>query len=261
MSATQSREKTMKPLKDKISTNIRRLFGGDTEAAGHPLDRLRFGPEKDLLDQLFERFDLEQVISHLVESDEAVPYYQFVLAQQLRLTPLLAPRVFKLFEEVREELGFDEPVGLFVCPNPMINAFALQRLKKDDCHVISLTSETVKSMTDDELRFVLGHEIGHLHFRHYRVMLVYQMLEPRPGENGSGSEQARQQIPPLLQRRLDSWCRLSELTADRFGFLATGEALPVAVSSFFKNSQRSGAGASQLRSCRVPLSTRTDPKS
>jgi hypothetical protein len=76
------------------------------------------------------------------------------------------------------------------------------------------------------------------------VTLVYQMLGPRPGENGDGSEQTRQQIPPLLHRPLDSWSRLSELTADRFGFLATGEALPVAVSSFFK--MASGLGPEHL---------------
>ncbi|MHC4092475.1 MAG: M48 family metallopeptidase [Planctomycetota bacterium] len=205
----------------------------------HQLDAVRFQPESEMLEGLFERFDLEEVIQHLVESEEVAPYHEFVLAEQLRMTPVMAPRIFRLFDEIRDSLAFTEQADLFVRPDPRVNAFALHRLDDDRPHVISLTSEMIKSMSDDEIRFAIGHEVGHLHYQHYRVMMVYQML----GQQCEEKEEKR--IPRLLERRLDAWRRLSELSADRVGFLGVSERLPVAVSAFFK--MASGLGPEHLR--------------
>src|SRR6476646_6576466 len=84
---------------------------------------------------------------------------------------------------------------------------------------------TIK-MTDSELAFVLGHEIGHIHFQHYRAKLVDSAI----GSN----EQGKSRMPSLLQRRLQSWNRLAELSADRAGFAAAHDGLESIVSAFFK---------------------------
>lgn len=201
------------------------------------LTRIRFGPEKDLLETLFDRFGLDEILEHFIESGGAGPHYELVLSTQLRLTPLLAPRLVPLMAEVRRRLDFDEPIDLFVQPDAEINAFALHSIHEGDPHAISLTSGLVKAMSDDELSFVLGHEVGHLAFRHYRARL----LDVAVGEDADGDSR----LPALLRRRLGSWDRLAELSADRAGFAAAQGKIEPIVSAFFK--MASGLGPEHLR--------------
>ena len=48
----------------------------------------------------------------------AGPFFDMVLGTQLRLTPVLAPRLCQLFDDVRKRLGFEEKVQLFVGEEP-----------------------------------------------------------------------------------------------------------------------------------------------
>jgi len=203
----------------------------------HPLENIRFKPEKDLVEELFERFSLEALVQHRESNGEIEPVHDFVLSTQLRLTPILAPRLSALFEEVRTLLKFDEPVDLFVHSDADVNGFSLHSSGEGKPHVVSLTSGMVERMTDDELRFVMGHEIGHLFFRHHRPRLVTS-----GGQEGSEGES---RIPPLLSRRLESWERMAELSADRAGFIGVEGRLEAIVSAFFKLA--SGLGPEHLR--------------
>lgn len=207
----------------------------------HPLDHIRFEPERSLIDELFERFSLEAIVVNYEQSGEGEPTRELIYSTQLRLTPLLAPRLYRLFEEVKEKLRFEEPVELFVQSNSDINGFSLHTLTPDKPHIVSLTSGMIERMNDDELRFVLGHELGHLHFRHHRPRLVYAALV---GEDDPDEELAAR-VPPLLQRRMESWERLAELSADRAGFVAIEGRLEPVVSAFFKLT--SGLGPEHLR--------------
>lgn len=200
------------------------------------LAHIRFGPERDLIDLLFERFGLEDILAHYDASGEVQPYYEVILASQLRLTRLLAPRLIDLLEEVCATLGFEQAVELFVQPSPEINAFSLHG-QKGQPHVVSLNSGLIERMDDDEIRFVLGHEIGHLAYAHYRARLVPAAL----GEDEDGATR----IPPLLGRRLETWDRQAELSADRAGFAAAAGTIEPVVSAFFKMS--SGLGPEHLR--------------
>lgn len=203
----------------------------------HVLDTIRFTPEQQLVDDLFKRFGLEAIIDHFEASGQAGAYYELVMSTQLRLTPILAPRLCTLLEEVRDRLDFREPIELFVESDAGVNAFALHSLSKDTPHVVSVTSGMIERMNDDELRFALGHELGHLFYRHYRARLVYQAV----GEDDDGHPR----LPALLAVRLESWSRLAELSADRAGFAAVDGKLDTIVSAFFKLA--SGLGPEHLR--------------
>lgn len=201
------------------------------------LDPIRFGPERDLIGSLFERFGLEVLIEHFVESGGVRSMYDAVLASELRLTRMIAPRLIDLLDAAREKLAFEEPLEMFVGQNPQVNAAAMHRMSEDEPHVLSLTSALVERMTDAELSFVLGHELGHLAYRHYRARLADVAF----GRSPAGESKA----PPLLLRRLESWDRMAEISADRAGFSAVDGNLEVAVSAFFK--LQSGLGPEHLR--------------
>jgi Zn-dependent protease with chaperone function len=201
------------------------------------LDPVRFGPERVLIEQLSARFGLDVLIEHFVSSGGVRTAYDAVLGSQLRLTKLLAPRLMSLLDEVRERLGFHERLELFVGQGAMVNAGAMHAISEHEPHVIELTSALVERMNDDELRFVLGHELGHLAYRHYRARLAVTAF---------GVDELQQtKAPALLVRRLETWDRLAEISADRAGFMVIDHRLDVAVSAFFK--LQAGLGPEHLR--------------
>lgn len=205
--------------------------------AASPLDEIRFPPERALIDKLFARFGLEVLIGHYVGSGGARELYDAVLGSQLRLGPLFAPRLCSILDDVRRRLAFDEPLEMFVTQDAAVNASAIQSLGPSHPHVVSLTSALVERMNDDELRFVLGHEVAHLAWRHYRARLAPLAF----GGDASGESKA----PPLLVRRMESWDRLAEISADRAGLVVVDGRLATAVSAFFKI--QSGLGPEHLR--------------
>ncbi|MFT7518902.1 MAG: Zn-dependent protease with chaperone function [Kiritimatiellia bacterium] len=201
-----------------------------------PLSRIRYAPERTLIELLFERYGLEDVLRRYLERQTSAPWYELVTSSQVRLTPLIAPRLTGLLAEVKAELGFDEPIDLFVEPSAEINGFALHAIQERP-HIVSVTSGLVERMTDVEIRFVLGHEVGHLCYRHYRSRLLPLAM--------GADEEGDSRIPALLQRRLESWDRLAELSADRSGHAAVRGDLEAIVSTFFK--MASGLGPEHLR--------------
>ena len=203
---------------------------------GTTLEESRFQPEAELIHSLFERYGLEQVLEHYVNSGQASSMRGMMLATQLRLTSVLSPRLYGLFDDCRKAIGFTDDVELYVVNNPDINAFAMHSSSVDEPHIISITSGTIERMSDAELRFVLGHELGHIAYDHYRANQVNDALS-RDSDDST--------MPALLEARMRVWDRLAELSADRAGFLATGEQLEPIVSVFFNLA--SGLGPEHLQ--------------
>jgi hypothetical protein len=77
---------------------------------------------------------------------------------------------------------------------------------------------------------VIGHEIGHLVFKHHTIRRVICQIYPNWEE-----------IPPLLQITFDLWRKLGEISADRLGLLAVKDIKP-ALQAMFKLS--AGVGMS-----------------
>lgn len=201
------------------------------------LATIRFLPERELIEQLFERFGLAALIDHFIDVGSLSDMHDLVLASQLRITAAVSPRLHGLLAEVQAALGFTDPIELFVGQDAQINAGAIHALHPGRPHLLSLTSALVERMDDDELRFVLGHEVGHLGFEHYRARLA--------GAAFGTDDDGEARVPPLLARRLESWDRLAELSADRAGLAVVGGRLDTVVRVFFK--LQSGLGPEHLR--------------
>lgn len=131
-----------------------------------------------------------------------------------RVTEKTCPHLDKLFQEAKERLDIHKDIPLFVEPKFEYNAYTTGTTNP----IVCITSAFVKSCSDDTLRFVLGHELGHIKSEH----LVYDML-------ASSLVQLSQEIPvvgglitPALVVALYSWFRMHEFTCDRAGAIAVG---------------------------------------
>lgn len=134
----------------------------------------------------------------------------------------LMSHLYDLFYDVKDKLGFQEDVDFYITGDASVNAFAVASSKKDMPHIINVNSGLIDLMTDDELRFVVGHEIGHLMNKDTELLnLIYFVFPPNVKQ------------PLVLQYKIRLWQQLSELVADRYGYMAVPD-LAVCVSAFFK---------------------------
>ena len=90
------------------------------------LDRVRFRPELEMLEGIFQRFGLAERSGEETEKarrDEAREEDAF-RANNVRLSSRTAPRLCGLFEEVCKTLELDQGFDLYVVPDARINASA-----------------------------------------------------------------------------------------------------------------------------------------
>ena len=134
----------------------------------------------------------------------------------------MAPKLYDLFQDVKSVLEFKKPIDFYITNSAELNAFALTRTERGEADIININSGLISMFDDEELRFVIGHEIGHLITRYARVVKLINFVFPE-AEN----------IPLILAHKIELWQKVSELTADRFGYIAS-PSVEKCVSGFFK---------------------------
>jgi len=134
------------------------------------------------------------------------------LANSVRVSDRQFPRVKRLYEDVLQTLDAPEEYPLFVSQTPIVNAGAYGM----DEPFIILNSGTVKLLDDEQLSYVMGHEVGHIMSDHvlYRTMTKILIQLAGMGFPIVGLA-ARAVLVALLE-----WSRKSELSSDRAGLLA-----------------------------------------
>lgn len=133
-------------------------------------------------------------------------------------------RYYAIFNEIKGALQFTEPVDFYITGDPSVNAFAIAAQEEGEPNIINVNSSLIQLMTDDELRFVIGHEMGHLINKNATLVKLINFVFPHGAT-----------IPITLQYKIRLWQQLSELVADRFGYMAMPN-LNVCISAFFKMS-------------------------
>ena len=188
-------------------------------------EKIRIKLEEDLGNEL-NRTMHGDIVSNLLKEakiEKIENEWKFMLeGHSFKVNKSLAPRLASVFEEVQKTLEFEEPIDFYVTNSSQVNAFSISRLEDDDVHIINFNSELVERLDDEELRFVIGHEIGHLISRNAHITKLIQFIFPDP-----------QRMPLILTHKITLWRKLSELTADRYGFIASAS-LEKSASGFFK---------------------------
>ncbi|MBR1907254.1 MAG: M48 family metalloprotease, partial [Clostridiales bacterium] len=130
---------------------------------------------------------------------------------------------YRLCHEVKDRLGFRESVDFYVTGDSSINAFSIAAEDGEHPHIVNVNSELFNLMSEDELKFVIGHELGHLINQDTALKRLINFVYPPQTT----------QIPITLQYKIHLHDNLAELVADRYGYIACGN-LEACVTAFFK---------------------------
>jgi Zn-dependent protease with chaperone function len=156
------------------------------------------------------------------------------LASSVRASEQQFPHLYQMLLDGAYVLDMPRVPELFISQDPIVNAMALGT----DRPFIVITTGMVDLMDEEEIRFIIGHEIGHVLSGHsvYRTMLFHLV-----------NLAARLALVPFAWLGLkaviwglEEWYRKSELSCDRAGLLA-GQDVPAARRALMKT-----AGGPQL---------------
>lgn len=144
------------------------------------------------------------------------------LGTMLRVSEQQIPRLHAIARGCADTLGIALP-KLYVANSPVINAYTFGT--NDDAFIV-VHSALLDHFTEDELRFVIGHEMGHIQNRHVVYGTVLRVLKT------SAAIFLRWIIAPA-EIALATWSRRAEITCDRAGLLCSRD-LDSARRSFLK---------------------------
>lgn len=185
-----------------------KLTGLRPQAYEHPSD-------KSTLDLLQRAAGLDTLVRKCNEYGLERLLRMQLMGSYLRATADSFPDLYRLLQEGCEVLDIPKRPALYIQPGGL-NAFTAGV----DNPIIVLNAGLIDMMPEDQLRFVIGHELGHVKSGH---VLYYQMAMLLPviaqvvdtATLGLGGL-----LSMGLQVALVRWQRMSELTADRAGLLA-----------------------------------------
>src|ERR1700728_5147236 len=184
-----------------------RLTGSSSRAYEHPADRSALVA----LRKLTGFATLLKLLSGVF--NERAMRLNF-LASGVKVSERQFPQIYEMLRDGAYVLDMDKVPELFITQDPIVNAMALGTNNP----FIVLNSALVDLLDAEELRAVIGHELGHVLSGHsvYRTMLYNLIL--------LAQRIAWMPIGYLGLRAiiwgLEEWYRKSELSCDRAGLLA-----------------------------------------
>ena len=178
---------------------------------------VRAAGDRELAEWLLADPDVKDAIKRLERRGKDPGARRHLLATAIRLTREMAPDVHAIMDECRRILGVEAPFETYVYPEPMFNAAAVA--PEQGRLFLLLSSALLEAFEPDELRFVVGHELGHHLFEHHRIPVAVLL---------SGIAQ----IDAALALRLFAWQRYAEISADRTGLVTAGSLDPAARALF-----------------------------
>lgn len=178
----------------------------DPSAWEHPADKAALSALKQLA-------GLDQLVKLLVSNTTERSMRLMHTASSVRVGPRQFPRIHAILSDIMDVFGLTEQPEVYVTQSPFFNA---ETFGVDKPFII-LNSSIVRTFSDEELKVVVAHEMGHVMSGHalYKTlvwMLANISLKAIPG--------AELLVLPI-QAALAEWNRKSELTADRAALLAT----------------------------------------
>ena len=199
--------------------NKKILTGLDHSQYEHPFDQkaleaLRNTPGVELVGKY--------ITKHLVERMYTVQY----TGSHLKVTPDNYPNIYEYLQYAAQILDVKKVPELYIEWGYDINAMTVGA----ENPIIVLNSGLIDLCDDDEIMFIIGHELGHVKSNHMLYHMMAQVINFIIDQIPFGSIAAAP-----LQYALYYWDRMSEFTADRAGLMAC-QSKEAAIRAFMKMS-------------------------
>lgn len=174
----------------------------------HPLDKaatenLAKVIGLDLFTRKFMELGLEKVF--LIQN----------LGSCLRVSETQVPSIYKQYVQACEILEI-QPPHLFIKNDPFPNAYTYGYTNP----FIVVTTGLLKDFDDDELTFIMGHELGHIKCGHTLYNTMAQNITFIVGLVSDMTLGIGSLVTQGIQLALLEWSRKAEFSADRAGLLA-----------------------------------------
>lgn len=134
----------------------------------------------------------------------------------MRVTADNYPKIHALLDQVCDIINLPARPSLYLEWGYRINGFTTGV----DNPIIVLTSGAIDLLTDEELLYLIGHEVGHIKSRHTLYHQMAQFFPVLADVLGEATLGIGRLVATPLQYALLRWVRMSEFTADRAGLLA-----------------------------------------
>ena len=167
---------------------------------------LRFSQEESLFNELLSNKKFKKISEEALESisleHKHIKTFDLI-SSGLEITNLNSPKLKKILDDSVKALQIDKKINisLYVHNSPTVNAGCI--FLANNSYAVFLNAGIINLMEEEELKFVIGHELGHLKFQHHKII-----KEPHSS------------ISPSFTLRLFEHSRYSEISADRCGLVA-----------------------------------------
>lgn len=176
--------------------------------------------DKWALDKLRKLPLVPQLVSKFYEIGIDRWLYCYNMSSSIRCGPNQYPTLYNIMRESAKVMDMPEP-ELYVSNNPFPNAFAggVER------PYVTLRSSMIDTMTDEELYFIMGHELGHIKADHILYRSVGFLLFPLLELMGRRTMGASDVATYALYLAFFEWSRQAEFSCDRAGLLVAQDSL------------------------------------
>jgi len=145
------------------------------------LEEIRLPDEKKILDYLEKVLNVG-TISDLLSFDANQKKDRSMSGEMLfnlPLSPQVGGQLHELTQEILQLLEYtDREVAFYISNDEKFNAMSHYSRNEEEPHYVVFNSGIVERHTDEEMRFVIAHELGHLIYRHSMLEFVIDHLHP-----------------------------------------------------------------------------------
>lgn len=232
-------------LKERQSTLAAHLVGGVPDYG--------FAMDLVLRQKIASMGPVRSLVQGMLAAVEPIQR-QIRLLDGILVGPHQFPDIYALGEDCARRLGIGVPQIIIYGGMDEFNAYTFAT--NDVTPMVILTSSLAKNYSAPELKFIIGHECGHIHNLHSVYNTAVELLTNPAAKAlvqqmaGSGlSLGAVQLAAGLIQGGLQlfmaRWSRCAEITSDRAGLICCGD-LTVAQMALAKLTTRGNAGRDGL---------------
>ena len=123
------------------------------------------------------------------------------------------PQFYDILQSCYKSLNIEEDPEVYV--TNQLKGINTLSVRTDNAPIILISRKAMMSLSDGELKFMIGHELGHISQKNLMCHIIKGLLD----NLNSKSEILAPIVSDLIDVSLNQWYRCAEYTADRAGLI------------------------------------------